>query len=596
MIISSRIRIFLGVIMMSVLGLPLLQAQGVSQNSTTYRDIPQEGIYIHLNNPLLFAGERLYYKVYCKDLNTGRLSGLSKIAYVTLIDKDRQPVFSHKIRLEGGTGAADFPIPTEIPTGNYKVVGYTSWMLNRTEDKLFEADLVLLNPYKVTPDNYLEKPTKDTTLIDSIVPALPETQMPPTESTVVGDHLIALEVNGASSAPRSPITLRINALDRSVLGGNYSLSVKSINDGFPHIAETPVNELRRTSGTIASFEKNIILPELRGELISGKVVDREEQRAVPNQAVVLSLPGDPFILDIARTNSEGMFFFNLDSPIGSDLAIVQLLGPVRELYSIELDEQRSPDLQSLEFPDLKLNKELEKHILQRSIHNQIDNAYAIVKSDTVTAPQEMLPFYRNYNQSFFLDDYTRFNTFRETMVEIVDHAWIAENGADDPTFGVRPLDGYLDGGSILPLVLIDGLYVQDHKDIVDYNSKEIERISLIRDRFTLGPKVFQGLLSIETKSGEYYNSYYREYLSNNTLYRPEPTRSYYFQQHEDPDATARIPDFRYQLYWEPRLQLSDESTELIFYSSDVKGSFLAELKGYTSQGNPIQISTSFEIE
>ena len=82
-----------------------------------YANIPQETVFVHMNASFFFAGEYLYYKVYCLDKNTKNLSAISKIAYVELVGEDRTKVFAQKIRLENGEGEGDFFIPVSIPSG-----------------------------------------------------------------------------------------------------------------------------------------------------------------------------------------------------------------------------------------------------------------------------------------------------------------------------------------------------------------------------------------------------------------------------------------------------------------------------------------------
>ena len=57
-----------------------------------YKNIPQESIQTQLNTNLLLTGETLYYKLYCFLENSKKLSGLSKYAYVELINRDRKVV------------------------------------------------------------------------------------------------------------------------------------------------------------------------------------------------------------------------------------------------------------------------------------------------------------------------------------------------------------------------------------------------------------------------------------------------------------------------------------------------------------------------
>ncbi len=574
-------------------------AQGFNTNRGAtgfYQNIHQEGIYIHNNNNILFAGEKLYYKIYVINLKDQDLSILSKMAYVRLIDGEGNSIFSHKIRLENGVGYSDFSIPTEIATGSYKLVAYTQWMQSRKTQAFFESDLIIINPYKVTPEKHLAEVEKDSLSTDSLLVQTAAKITPVEPKVSHGEHLVNIELGQTSFGQREKIDVQVRALQTTALGGNYSISVKRLDPKLPAVSSSGVDFWRDKNTLSASSAGYDILPELRGELFSGRVVDAQNQQGVPGQQVVLSIPGDAYLLEIAQTDQTGRFYFILDTQITDNEAVFQLLDPESDSYEIKLDPEASPEFNGLEFTSFTIDPAMEPSILKRSVHNQIENAYGVVKSDTVLALSDQLPFYRDFQQQFILDDFTRFNTLRETMVEIVDHAWIDENGNEPPTFGVRPLEGYLESTGLLPAVVVDGLYIRDHKDFTDYNSKLVRSIALLRDRIMLGPQQFQGVLSIQTNTGEFAESFFRGHLNQVQLKRPEPYKGYFFQQHSEADDNERIPDFRYQLYWQPNFELSEQQKSFTFYTSDIKGSFEIELQGYDQAGYPVSISREFSVE
>ena len=77
---------------------------------------------------------------------------------------------------------------------------------------------------------------------------------------------------------------------------------------------------------------------------------------------------------------------------------------------------------------------------------------------------------------------------------------------------------------------------------------------------------------------------------------PEPSKSYYVQEYNSTASNAylRIPDFRNQLLWNPSLNLQKEQT-IAFYTSDVPGTYEIVLKGFTSEGKPVEIKKYFDV-
>ncbi|MGB5317293.1 MAG: hypothetical protein WBN56_14940, partial [Robiginitalea sp.] len=119
------------------------------------QELPMESLYIHTPGTLYMPGEYLYYSLYCINTQTYRLSELSEVAYLQLIGEDNTVVFTQKIDIEKGRGQGDYFFPTDLPSGNYKLVAYTHWMKNAGVSQFFSADLTFLNPYRSDQNVFL---------------------------------------------------------------------------------------------------------------------------------------------------------------------------------------------------------------------------------------------------------------------------------------------------------------------------------------------------------------------------------------------------------------------------------------------------------
>ncbi|HSD13604.1 MAG TPA: hypothetical protein VLB74_03040, partial [Flavobacterium sp.] len=59
---------------------------------------------------------------------------------------------------------------------------------------------------------------------------------------------------------------------------------------------------------------------------------------------------------------------------------------------------------------------------------------------------------------------------------------------------------------------------------------------------------------------------------------------------------GKIPDYRYQLLWEPEVSLNEKETTLFFYSSDIKGIFEISIEGFTDKGDAVSVKRSILVE
>jgi hypothetical protein len=125
-----------------------MMSQSLSQQLTLYnQQVPQEKIFIHLDRPLYLVGETIWFKALCVDAYLHKPLDMSKVAYVEILDKDRNAVLQTKIALENGNGAGSVFIPPFLGSGNYSVRSYTQWMKNFSADFYFETPITIANPF-----------------------------------------------------------------------------------------------------------------------------------------------------------------------------------------------------------------------------------------------------------------------------------------------------------------------------------------------------------------------------------------------------------------------------------------------------------------
>jgi len=127
----------------SVAQLSLLSQQLDKHN----QQVPQEKIFVHLDRPLYLVGETIWFKTFCVDTKTNQPSGMSKVAYLEVLDKDHNPLLQTKISLEKGKGFGSLFIPPFLQSGHYSVRSYTNWMKNFDPDFFFETAITIVNPF-----------------------------------------------------------------------------------------------------------------------------------------------------------------------------------------------------------------------------------------------------------------------------------------------------------------------------------------------------------------------------------------------------------------------------------------------------------------
>ena len=96
------------------------------------KTIPQEKVYVHMDNTCYFLGDTIWFAAYTRQTNTGQPSNTSRILYVELLNNDGYLVERKLVEMKGGKGNGRFVLrgnPTMF-AGFYELRAYTRWQLN----------------------------------------------------------------------------------------------------------------------------------------------------------------------------------------------------------------------------------------------------------------------------------------------------------------------------------------------------------------------------------------------------------------------------------------------------------------------------------
>lgn len=551
-----------------------------AQNNSSLNELDKidknlnEAIFINTNSNSFLTGETLFYKISCLNKATNMPSKYSKIAYFDLIDSERKTVLSQKIFLENGSGSGDFFVPTTLETGTYKIIGYTKWMLNKNIEDYFTTDIFIINPYKET-----------TTLGSGGASVVYE---------AAKNDNISFDFKSKIFDTRNPVELQISTKSDDYAKGNYTISVRKA-DGFASQNNLSFTDYRKENLKNDSENKivsslNFLLPELRGEIITGRI--KSDSKDIKDKKVALSIVGKNYDLKIVKTDDQGRFSFNIETPNSNKNIIIQLLEEDKEKYTVEIDKTKEIDFSKLNFVKLKPNADADKNILERLISSQIENAYYNRKKDSLLIPAPAIPFYGSSAKEYKFDNFTRFPTMEETITEIITGVVFRK---DNDKYRILVFDYDKNFESALPsLIMVDGLILEDLSEFFKYNPKNLDKVNVIKGLYYYGAKSFNGLVCFTTKKGDYETNLKGTYIIRPETLRPTDKKEY-FQPKYPNTEDSRIPDYRHQLLWLTNPGLSKKDSAIQFYTSDVSGKFEIILEGFSATGTPVYIRDYIDV-
>lgn len=543
--------------------------KSTAQNNTV---LSTESLLVKTNTSVVLTGETLYYQLYCLNKTTV-FSDISEIAYLEVINDRKESVFKNKISLKNGIGSGDYFIPTTLTTGNYKLIAYTNWMLNNSQNNFFEKDFAIINPFEEHINMTIDSTSKKVDVYKN------ETK------NTAENILLKLDKEKYSKREKAALVLP-KTLDR----GNYFLNIRKI-DFIPAYSD---NETINTDTNLKQEIK--ILPETRGEIITGYISPKIANSDLNSKIVTLSIPGKNFIFKTAKTNSTGKFTFLIDKQTSSSDCYVQLSESDRENYTIAIDKTPSPDLSNLIFSNkTSISRKNLKAIQERSLATQVENVYFSQKKDSLIEAINTDFFFQPTEKKYQLDDFERFRTFKETIIEIVTELNFKDYN-QVPSLYLRDSRYNITQSPEPCLVLVDGLQIQNINTLLNYNAYQIESISVVDRPYCYGPKIFNGIVSIITKNNDFATIYSDKNILKTMILRPEPAKVYFEPKYETSNSLSRIPDYRYQLLWKPNIALKSNEMIIPFHTSDISGDYEIMLEGITEAGNYIHFYKTFKIE
>ena len=501
-----------------------------------------ERTYVCTDRHSYVAGEDVFCSVFCFDGGTGSLSDFSSVAYVELISPEGSAV-RVKMALQDGRGAGRLRLPSTLPTGNYRLIAYTA--LNRNEEDMdyFRGSRV------ISVYNTLSASRQESVVLDAA------------SAAVAGkDHSYgaAVEGKGRPYGAAAPAGLELEQRGDSLFLRNsgtecldFCLSL-SISDALPD-PEGPgladFLEARSGDRTTLRTDAKLSIPEYEGEIVSIRV-----PAMYSGVTAVLSGPGLRNDIYSSTVDSTGLVSFYTGNIYGDrDLVFELNSRDVNDDFSLEvLSPFASPELDRDGVPELHLNGSVAEDLKRRSVAMQISRHFGIDEyMDSLQLRPDLL-FKGGTMTVYEMDDYTRFPTMRETIVEYVREVHIRRQDGE-PVLKVVPGKSFESYSSMLggnALVLVDGVPVSEHGRVLDLNPALLRRICIYPYDVSTGSCIYSGVVNFISFRGDMAG-----------LQFPGRVRILDFHGVTFPvtvgaaEEDSLSPDYRYTRIWQPLLHL-----------------------------------------
>ena len=524
----------------------------------------KERIVLETDKDIYLAGEKILFSVTTTD-TLNRIADFSKVAYAELLS-DAKSESQVTISISESLGNGYIEIPENLKTGYYRLVAYTRYMRNEGPGAFSRKLIAVVNPMTFDTENLKPTVIRNSALKQS-----------------VGSGF-QISTDKQKYSKRSTGNLQISNIPQDV-------QIVSANISKYDEITNPVDSVFQEN---TYKNKHVFLPEYEGQIINARLIDNNNNpiSGKGKTDIYLSSPGEGPMIYKGKTDNHGNVFFVTEKfSLKSEIATVINTGKAENIKIDILSPYASEPVGKL--PELLIDSVTLKSLLQSSVGMQAKKLFRIpsLKSDTLNLSSLHKPY-----KTYKLDEYTRFNTLEEVIVEFVTNVKFQKiENARKLSVISQETGTYTLGNT---LVLLDNIPVFDHELLLNFNPLYIDEIKIFLGKYVFGGTYFDGIVSFNTYKRN-YNGFKLDASTSIVNYPVLRSGSTTIETLTDSTTMPEknTPDFRHTLLWQPSLQTSGQKLISIpFSTSDYTGKFRIKVNVLTKKGELINRVDFIEVE
>ena len=494
-----------------------------------------EKVSFSIPKTLFFTDEKIWIN---GEVQSRGKPGVSQVFYAELIDQENRAWAISKFPLKSGKVFNYMELPTSIPSGNYLLRVFTR-----------------ISPYLDLKAGIAQQ------LVTILNPALPPTLAKKEAQTPM-----------QPSSGISPVSVSKDELGKSE---SFAIKVNLPEERIESIRLASPNPYLSTSGqqigsdlVYESVENATFLPELFGHIVHGKLLGVEVDTA---KTYFLSVHGEESALYTDRPDENGNLYFDLGGFKHWDHMLIQVEdGSNLNAFEVQLPGPKTKFKEGFKIPELTISREdgefLQKMKLASALEPYFSQVYQNDSMSVVTGFVE--------DQSYLLDDYTRFEDVETVIKEYVPNVSVRRK---DKLKEFRILNveaDYLFEGN--PLMMVDALPVFNSDMLANFNPKFFYKLDVLNREFYLNDRKYDGVLSFSS----YENNFGLFPIPNEVLYLGYSGLNPYIGLESpiySPNVKEeKLPDYRTLLFWYQD-GMDKFQSEFQVMSSELTGTYVLEV-------------------
>ncbi|MBR4756785.1 MAG: hypothetical protein IK076_07575 [Bacteroidales bacterium] len=533
-----------------------------------------ERVYLSTDKDVYVAGDLVWCSAFCFDSSRGKLSSSSSVAYIEIFSS-AGTVVKGKVALIEGRGSGALQIPLSAPTGNYMIIGYTSAEKGRGD---ILSDAKIISVFSTLGTDRVPGGVE-------IVDDKAYSEYSSTGAKASSGNLV-ISTTGKGKASSSQV---VRLENRAPSAASVSLSVHC-DDGIVSPSSRTIMDFMAL-GTDYSGEAE----DTDGEVFHGHLVGNgiPEDVTDPSMRGVIAFPGMANDVYVSRFNPDGTIVFKTVNVYGNRDMVCEVLWPGEADFRLVIDPPFL-NLGTKDIPSLKLVPSMEDALVIRSKAMQVDRKAGADTLYDFMPKRESTLLSDTYCIDYHLDDYVRFPTVPETLIEITPELRVRKGQGGKQQLQVLLQGTSSDRATFTSdvLTMIDGVPVKDIQSLLDFDSMLLGDILIYPYTYQFGDVMYKGMVDFVTIKGDISSFKFDRNVVivdwNGECYPVAFTCRNYI---------AGEDDLRGTLYWHPQIDLkAGEDISVEVRTPSYPGKFRIVAEGITEDGTPFRTETSFETD
>lgn len=342
-------------------------------------------------------------------------------------------------------------------------------------------------------------------------------------------------------------------------------------------------------------EKSIVwLPETRDLTISGLVRYKNSSEPAQNILVFASVVDEQPQLHINKTEIDGSFVFNLPNLSEAKNIYLSVRTPIADQFEILLNNDFSNDFASVEVMEFKIDTSIQQLLSEMFTNRQISKVYPQFPVTMQVNKDIDFHLFGKPDYTVVLDDYIDLDSFEEVFREIIPFVKLKKSKNQHYFEVLDNKRGIIYND---PLVMLDEIPVFDINSLLKINPKSIDKVEVIVNPYVYGDQTFNGIIFIHTNTKNFGSIT----LPNSSVFVEYqtimPQTNFKFRDFtSSSDSSARIPDYRTTLFWNPWFTIDPKGSTIEFSASDHESAYELIITKLTNLGPMIIGSVSFDVK